>query len=231
MSKNLVLIQKKNNGNFNLDLAPTDSAAGLPGFKFPRPGPENSVKFITPRNVVSYPRWKRRLAHFQLLNKQLLQRSFSPDQLLSVRLHIYIHAISGPLQLVCHGLGQTCEMANPFLGLRLWLFNACFLLGFVFSSYVSSLNTTLVAFLVLRDIFLGICPVEGVPHLHKVNNEICCVLAWSWVADADPQEDERLEQQHLGFLAGLVNCEKWVTTKCIYKWRSVKKFKLQLLQD
>ena len=89
MSKILVLL-KKPNGNFNLDLAPTDSAAELPGFKFPRPGPEDSVKYIASRNLSFFSRWKRRLAHFQLLNKQLLQRSFSPDQLLSVRLHIYV---------------------------------------------------------------------------------------------------------------------------------------------
>ena len=50
--KNSCVVTKKTNGNFNLDLAPTDSAAGLPGFKFPRPGPEDSIKFITSRNFV-----------------------------------------------------------------------------------------------------------------------------------------------------------------------------------
>ena len=45
---------------------------------------------LLPLATLFFSRWKRRLAHFQLLNKQLLQRSFSPDQLLSVRLHIYM---------------------------------------------------------------------------------------------------------------------------------------------
>ena len=44
----------KSNSNFNPDLAPTDSAAGLPGFKLPRPGPEDSVKFIASRNFVLF---------------------------------------------------------------------------------------------------------------------------------------------------------------------------------
>ena len=73
----------------------------------------------------------------------------------------------------------------------MWLLNARFLLAFIFSEYMSSLDISFVVFSVLPDIFLGICPVEWVPHLEKIR--VLRVL----VADADPQDDEHLEQ-HLG---------------------------------
>ena len=52
--KSSCVVTNKSNNNLNLDLAPSDSAAGLPGFKFPRPGPEDSVKFIASRNFVFF---------------------------------------------------------------------------------------------------------------------------------------------------------------------------------
>ena len=55
----------------------------------------------------------------------------------------------------------------------MWLLNARFLLAFIFSEYMSSLNTPLVAFWVLPDIFLGICPVKWVPYLEKDYNKVC----------------------------------------------------------
>ena len=91
----ILCLYNKSNNNFDLDLAPTDSAAELPSFKFPRPGPEDSVN-LSPLATLFFSRWKKELAHFQLLNKQLLQHSFSPDQLLSVRLHIYMQQLQNP---------------------------------------------------------------------------------------------------------------------------------------
>ena len=57
---------------------------------------------------------------------------------------------------------------------------------------MSSLSTPLVAFLALQDIFLGVCPVEWSPPLEKIYNKIRVLK--TLVADADPQDDERLEQ-------------------------------------
>ena len=54
----------------------------------------------------------------------------------------------------------------------MWLLNARFLLAFIFSEYMSSLNTPFVVFSVLPDIFLGICPVEWVPYLEKDYNKV-----------------------------------------------------------
>ena len=54
----------------------------------------------------------------------------------------------------------------------MWLLNARFLLAFIFSEYMSSLNTLFVVFSVLPDIFLGICPVEWVPYLEKDYNKV-----------------------------------------------------------
>jgi len=54
----------------------------------------------------------------------------------------------------------------------MWLLYVRFLLAFIFSEYMSSLNTPFVAFLVLPDIFLGICPVEWVSYLEKNYNKV-----------------------------------------------------------
>ena len=97
----------------------------------------------------------------------------------------------------------------------MWLLNARFLLAFIFSEYMSSLNTPFVVFSVLPDIFLGICPVEGIPHLTKIYHEIGRVLT-AWVADADPQDDDERLEHHLG-RSRVVNCEIWVITESTTK--------------
>ena len=109
----------------------------------------------------------------------------------------------------------------------MWLLNARFLLAFIFSEYMSSLNTPFVVFSVLPDIFLGICPVERIPHLQEVDDKLRSVLK-AWMADADPQDDNERLEHHLG-RCRVVNCEMWVITKSTTKWRFIVTFQTQTL--